>query len=93
VFDWVGDLLEGDLKSQDVKKLGEGFEGGDGLAINNDTIYISSWTKGTIYSFKNPKTKVIAEGFEAAADIALVGDNKVLGEPDMKAGTVTFIYI
>jgi hypothetical protein len=93
IVDWAGDLLEGDLKSQDVIKLGEGFEGGDGLAIKKDTIYISSWTKGTIYSFKNGKTKVIADGFEAAADIALVRDNKVLAVPDMKAGTVTFINI
>ena len=93
IVDWAGDLLEGDLKSQDVIKLGEGFEGGDGLAIKNDTIYISSWTKGTIYSFKNGKTKLIAEGFEAAADIALVHDKKVLVVPDMKAGTVTFIDI
>ena len=93
IVDWAGDLLEGDLVSQDIKKLGKGFEGGDGLAINNDTIYISSWTKGTIYSFKNGVTKVIADGFEAAADIALVRDNKVLVVPDMKAGTVTFINI
>ena len=93
IVDWAGDLLEGDLKSQDVIKLGEGFEGGDGLAIKNDTIYISSWTKGTIYSFKNGKTTLIAEGFEAAADIALVHDKKVLVVPDMKAGTVTFIDI
>ena len=93
IVDWAGDLLEGNLKSQDVIKLGEGFEGGDGLAIKNDTIYISSWTKGTIYSFKNGKTTLIAEGFEAAADIALVHDKKVLVVPDMKAGTVTFIDI
>ena len=93
IVDWAGDLLEGDLKSQDVIKLGEGFEGGDGLAIKKDTIYISSWTKGTIYSFKNGKTTLIAEGFEAAADIALVHDKKVLVVPDMKAGTVTFIDI
>lgn len=93
IVDWAGDLLEGDLVSQDIKKLGKGFEGGDGLAINNNTIYISSWTKGTIYSFKNGVTKVIADGFEAAADIALVRDNKVLAVPDMKAGTVTFINI
>ena len=93
IVDWAGDLLEGNLKSQDVIKLGEGFEGGDGLAIKKDTIYISSWTKGTIYSFKNGKTTLIAEGFEAAADIALVHDKKVLVVPDMKAGTVTFIDI
>ena len=93
ILDWAGDLLEGDLKSQDIKKLGEGFEGADGLAIKKDTIFISSWIKGTIYSFKNGKTKVIADGFEAAADIALVHDNKFLVVPDMKAGTVTFIGI
>lgn len=93
IVDWAGDLLEGNLKSQDVIKLGEGFEGGDGLAIKKDTIYISSWTKGTIYSFKNGKTTLIAEGFEAAADIALVHDKKVLVVPDMKSGTVTFIDI
>ena len=93
IVDWAGDLLEGDLQSQDIKKLGEGFEGADGLAIKQDTIYISSWIKGTIYSFKNGKTKVIADGFEAAADIALVHDNKFLVVPDMKAGTVTFIGI
>ena len=93
IVDWAGDLLEGNLKSQDVIKLGEGFEGGDGLAIKKDTIFISSWIKGTIYSFKNGKTKVIADGFEAAADIALVHDNKFLVVPDMKAGTVTFISI
>ena len=93
IVDWAGDLLEGNLKSQDVIKLGEDFEGGDGLAIKKDTIYISSWTKGTIYSFKNGKTTLIAEGFEAAADIALVHDKKVLVVPDMKAGTVTFIDI
>ena len=67
--------------------------GGDGLAINNNTIYISSWTKGIVYSFADGKTKVIADGFEAAADIALIRDNKVLAVPDMKAGTVTFINI
>jgi hypothetical protein len=93
IVDWAGDLLEGDLKSQEIKKLGEGFVGGDGLAINNNTIYISSWTKGIVYSFADGKTKVIADGFEAAADIALIRDNKVLVVPDMKAGTVTFINI
>ena len=51
----------------------------------------------TIFSYGyfryNGKTKVIADGFEAAADIALVHDNKFLVVPDMKAGTVTFIGI
>ena len=93
IVDWAGDLLEGDLKSQEINKLSEGFEGGDGLAYKGNTIYISSWIKGTVYSFENGKTKLIAEGFEAAADIALVHDKKVLVVPDMKAGTVTFIDI
>lgn len=93
IVDWAGDLLEGDFKTQEIKKLGEGFKGGDGLAIKDKTIFISSWIEGAVYSFKNGKTKLLADGFEAAADIALVYDKKVLVVPDMKAGTVTFIDI
>jgi hypothetical protein len=39
------------------------------------------------------KQRLSQMGFEAAADIALVHDNKVLVVPDMKAGSVTFIGI
>ena len=89
ILDWGGELFEADIKSKKIKKLGEGFEGGDGLAIKNGTIYISSWKEGKVYEFKNGKSKLILEGFEAAADIALSKDKTHLIIPDMKAGTVT----
>ena len=89
IVDWGGELFEADTETKKIKKLGEGFPGGDGLAIKNETIYISSWKEGKIYEFKNGKSKVILEGFQAAADIALSKDKTHLIIPDMKAGTVS----
>jgi len=89
LLDWGGELFEADTINKKLVKLGEGFPGGDGLAIRNNTIYISSWKEGKIYEFKDGNSKVIAEGFEAAADIALTKDKKHLIIPDMKGGTVT----
>ena len=89
IVDWGGDLLEANLKNNKIKKIAEGFDGGDGLAIKNGVVYISSWKEGKIYEFKNGKSKVILEGFMAAADIALSKDKTNLIIPDMKAGTVT----
>ncbi len=89
LLDWGGELFEANIKTKKIKKLGEGFPGGDGLAIRNGIIYISSWKEGKIYEFKNGKSKVILEGFKAAADIALSRDKTHLIIPDMLAGTVT----
>ena len=89
LLDWGGELFEVDTKTKIFTKLGEGFPGGDGLAIKNGTIYISSWKEGKVYEFRNGKSKVILEGFIAAADIALTKDKTHLIIPDMKAGTVT----
>jgi len=89
LVDWGGELFEADTETKKIKKIGEGFPGGDGLAIKNEVIYISSWKEGKVYEFKNGKSKVILEGFMAAADIALSKDKTHLIIPDMKAGTVT----
>ncbi len=89
LVDWGGELFEANTLTKKITKLGEGFSGGDGLAIKNETIYISSWKEGKVYEFKNGKSKVIIEGFMAAADIALSKDKTHLIIPDMKAGTVT----
>ena len=89
LLDWGGELFEANTKTKKIKKLGEGFPGGDGLAIKNGIIYISSWKEGKVYEFKNGKSKVILDGFKAAADIALSKDKKHLIIPDMLAGTVT----
>ena len=89
LVDWGGELFEADTKTKKIKKIGGGFPGGDGLAIKNGVIYISSWKEGKVYEFKNGKSKIILDGFKAAADIALSKDKTRLIIPDMKAGTVT----
>jgi gluconolactonase len=93
IVDWGGDLLEANLKNNKIKKIADGFDGGDGLAYDNGVIYISSWSKGIVYSLKNGITKIIDDNYEAAADIALSRDKKILIVPDMKGGTVTLIPI
>jgi len=93
IVDWAGDLLEGDLITNEIKRIAEGFDGGDGLAYDNGVIYISSWKNGVVYAYQNGKTTIIDDKFEAAADIALSRDGKTLIVPDMKAGTVTLIPI
>ena len=89
LVDWGGELFEADTKTKKIEKIGDGFPGGDGLAIKNGVIYISSWKEGKVYEFKNGKSKIILDGFKAAADIALSKDKTHLIIPDMKAGTVT----
>ena len=93
IVDWGGDLLEVNLKNNQIKKIADGFDGGDGLAYANGIIYISSWKKGDVYAYKNGQTTVIDDNYEAAADITLSRDNQTLIVPDMKAGTVTLIDI
>ena len=91
IVDWAGDLLEANLTNNEVKKIAEGFDGGDGLAYNNGAIYVSSWKRGVVYKVQNGESTVIAEGFKAAADIALSLDKKKLIVPDMMGGTVTLV--
>ena len=93
ILDWGGDLLEANLRNNKIKKIANGFDGGDGLAYVNDVIYISSWKKGIVYSHKNGVTKIIDDNYQAAADIALSRDKKTLIVPDMKGGTITLIPI
>ena len=93
ILDWGGDLLEANLRNNKIKKIADGFDGGDGLAYSDGLIYISSWKKGIVYSHKNGVTKIIDDNYQAAADIALSRDKKTLIVPDMKGGTVTLIPI
>ena len=93
ILDWAGELFEADLKNNQMVKIAEGFEGGDGIAKKNDTIFVSSWKQGTVYKIKNGKTSKIVDGFEAAADIALSTNQKNLIIPDMKSGTVSVIKV
>ena len=56
-------------------------------------VFISSWKQGIVYKIENGKTLKIADGFEAAADIALSLDQENLIIPDMKSGTVSVIKV
>jgi sugar lactone lactonase YvrE len=93
ILDWAGELLEANLKNNQIVKIADGIEGGDGIAKKNDAIFVSSWKKGIVYKIKNGKTYVIKDGFQAAADIALSSDKKSLIIPDMKGGTVSVIKV
>ena len=78
-------------KSNKISTISNGFDGGDGLAYKDGIIYVSSWKKGIVYRVENGKVSTFADGFSAAADIALSLDKKKLMIPDMKGGTVTII--
>ncbi len=91
IADWNGELLEANLKNNKISTISNGFDGGDGLAYKDGIIYVSSWKKGIVYRVENGKVSTFADGFSAAADIALSLDKKKLMIPDMKGGTVTII--
>jgi gluconolactonase len=98
-----GTLLEVDFKSGilysvqlgngEMKQLAEGFGGGDGLVRgNNGMLYVSDWKSGKVYSVnKQGNVKLIKEGFQSAADIALSANGKSLMVPDMKAGELVWL--
>ncbi len=89
-----GDLLRIRLDNGDVRKVAEGFDGGDGLAYDFfGRLFISSWKHGTVHVIPRPGAKAIlvASGFQSAADLCLDRSGKFLLVPDMKAGTVTAV--
>jgi gluconolactonase len=93
ILDWGGELLQADFKTNKIIKIADGFNGGDGIAQDGNVIYVSSWLEGKVYSVTNGKTKLIKDNFEAAADIALTDDKRILLVPDMKAGTLTYLKV
>lgn len=88
-----GILYKINLKNKSIKKIAEGFSGGDGLIKSGDTFYISDWKNGKIFKVKNEKVTLFKEGFKSVADIALSSNGKSIIAPDMKAGTITVIAI
>lgn len=75
-------------------KLAEGFGGGDGLVKTKaGNIYISDWKGGNLYLVKGNKAKLVKNGFNSPADIALSNDEKHILIPVMKAGTLEFIKL
>lgn len=88
-----GILYSLDVKSKELKKLAEGFGGGDGLVqTKSGKIYVSDWKGGQVFEVgKNGEATLIKSGYQAAADIDLNEDESALLIPDMKAGEVEWL--
>lgn len=89
----TGVLYSIQLGSGEMKKLAEGFGGGDGIVRGkNGMLYVSDWKGGKVYSVsKQGEVKLLKDGFQAAADIAKSPDGKALLVPDMKAGELVWL--
>ena len=89
----TGTLYSIQLGSGEMKKLAEGFGGGDGLVRGKDgMLYVSDWKGGKVYSVnRKGEVKLLKEGFQSAADIAKSGNGKALLVPDMKAGELVWL--
>ncbi|HEX5539449.1 MAG TPA: SMP-30/gluconolactonase/LRE family protein, partial [Methylophilaceae bacterium] len=98
-----GSLLEVDFKTGilysiqlgngKMTKLAEGLGASDGLVRGKDgMLYVSDWKGGKVYRVsKQGDVKLIKDGFQSAADIALSADGKSLMVPDMKAGELVWL--
>lgn len=92
----TGELLRVDLASRAVKKLGDGFGGGDGLARDDENrLYISDWKNGRVWQWDYLKAgtqpRLYPHPFQAAADLALSPDQRFVLVPDMKAGLLVWL--
>lgn len=89
-----GILYRVNLSTGATTKIAEGFGGGDGMVKTKaGKIIISDWKNGKIYELIAGKARLMKEGYQAAADIALTNDGKYLMVPDMKAGELDFVEI
>ena len=89
-----GILYRLNLSTGATTKIATGFGGGDGLVkTKSGKIIISDWKSGKIYQMVAGQARVIKEGYQAAADIALMQDGTTLMVPDMKAGELDFIDV
>ncbi len=89
-----GILYRVNLSTGATTKIGTGFGGGDGMVKTKaGKIIISDWKAGKVYELVAGKSRVIKEGYKAAADIALTADGQFLMVPDMTAGELDFIEI
>lgn len=89
-----GILYRVNLSTGATTKIGTGFGGGDGMVKTKaGKVIISDWKAGKVYELVAGKSRVIKEGYKAAADIALTADGQFLMVPDMTAGELDFIEI
>ena len=89
-----GILYRVNLSTGATTKVATGFGGGDGLVKTKaGKIIISDWKTGKISELVAGKARLMKDGYQAAADIALTSDGKYLMVPDMKAGELDFVEI
>lgn len=93
---FAGDFFTGNIvvyEDGKYRKVAQGPRGLDGLAVTKDAFIASSWPQGVVWRIdrKTKETKVLAEGFQSAADFFYDAKNKRLAIPDMVAGTLTFL--
>lgn len=84
------------LADKSVKKVDEGFDGGDGLTWDKQgQLFITSWKTGKVFSIARAgqKAVLLTDKFEQAADSCLDPTGKFLLVPDMKAGTLTALPV
>lgn len=89
-----GVLYSFNMKTRNLIDLAEGFGGGDGLVHHpNGLMYVSDWKNGKVFSVLHDEVKLVKDGFQAAADIALTIDGKYILVPDMKAGELLWLPV
>lgn len=89
-----GLLYSYNMKTAALTDLAEGLGGADGLVHHpNNLMYVSDWKNGKVYSVLHDEVKLVKDGFQASADIALTTDGKYILVPDMKAGELHWIPV
>ncbi|PRY85816.1 SMP-30/gluconolactonase/LRE family protein [Donghicola tyrosinivorans] len=81
-----GDLLAVDLDSKKITVVAEAVGNIDGIALAQDSIFVSDWVKGTVIRITSEGPEVVAEFPAGVADIGTDGENLLL--PHMMQGSV-----
>ncbi len=92
----MADFFTGNIVAWDgkhFKVIADGFRGADGISIQNNVLYISSWTRGKVWAhdLMAQSTTEISSNFTAAADFYHDKANNLLVVPDSLEGTITFL--
>lgn len=92
----LGDFFTGNIvswRNGTLEVLTTGLRGADAVEVEDDVIYVSSWTLGKVWAHDRTtgRTRVLLEGLTTAADFFHDRKHRQLIIPDMIAGTLTFL--
>ena len=90
----TGELHRMKIADGSSEKIADGLPGGDGLVYDPwGRLFVTSFREGKVWAIPRPGAKpvLVAEGFQAAADLCFDRKRGQLIIPDMKAGTVTAV--